>query len=89
MNKQNDRPGKIRCKIDPAGRILIPAEARQQLNISPGDEVFLEVRDGRMTVSTFKTVLRELQQEIGERAKQGGSVVDELLAERQEEANRE
>ena len=80
---------KARCKIDPAGRILIPAEARQQLNIGPGDEVFLEVHDGRITVSTFKTVLRELQQEIGERAKQGGSVVDELLAERQAEANRE
>lgn len=80
---------KARCKIDPAGRILIPAEVRQQLNVGPGDEVFLEVHDGRLTISTFNTVLRELQQEVGQRAKSGGSVVDELLAERQAEANRE
>lgn len=80
---------KTRCKIDPAGRILIPAEARQQLNIGPGDEVFLEVHDGQMTVSTFQTVLRELQQEIGQRVKPGGSVVDELLAERKAEVDRE
>ena len=80
---------KARCKIDPAGRIVIPAEARQQLNIGPGDEVFLEVHDGLMTVSTFQTVLRELQQEIGQRARPGGSVVDELLAERRAEADSE
>ena len=80
---------KARCKIDPAGRILIPVEARQQLNIGPGDEVILEVHDGQMTVSTFQAVLRELQQEIGQRAKPGDSVVDELLAERQTEADRE
>ena len=80
---------KARCKIDPAGRILIPADVRQQLNIVPGDEVFLEVHDGQMTVSTFQAVLRELQQEIGQRAKLGGSVVDELLTERKAEADRE
>ena len=57
---------KARCKIDPAGRILIPADVRQQLNIGPGDEVFLEVHDGQMTVSTFQAVLREIQHEIGQ-----------------------
>lgn len=80
---------KARCKIDLAGRILIPAEVRQQLNIGPGDEVFLEVHDGQMTVSTFQAVVRELQQEIGQKVMAGGSVVDELLAERQAEADRE
>jgi len=80
---------KARCKIDPAGRILIPADVRQQLNIGPGDEVFLEVHDGQMTVSTFQAVLREIQHEIGQRAKPGGSVVDDLLAERKAEADRE
>ncbi|HVX13846.1 MAG TPA: AbrB/MazE/SpoVT family DNA-binding domain-containing protein [Pirellulales bacterium] len=80
---------KARCKIDLAGRITIPADVRQQLNIGPGDEVFLEVHDGQMTVSTFQVVVRELQQEIGQRAKPGDSVVDELLVERQAEADRE
>jgi len=80
---------RTRCRIDTAGRILIPADVREQLNIGPGDEVLVEVHDGEMTVSTFRTVLRELQQEIGQRAKPGGSVVDELLAERKAEANRE
>lgn len=87
MQQQTDI--KARCKIDPAGRILIPAEVRQQLKIGPGDEIFLEVHDGQMTVSTFRAVLRALQQEIGQRAKPGGSVVDELLAERQAETDRE
>jgi AbrB family looped-hinge helix DNA binding protein len=89
MNKQDDSPDKARCKIDPAGRILIPVEVRQQLNIGPGDEVFLEVHDGKITVSTFQAVLRELQQEIGQRAQPSGSVVDELLDERHDEADRE
>ena len=80
---------KARCKIDPAGRIVIPAEIRQQLHVGPGDEVFVEVHDGQMTVSTFQVVVRELQQEIGQKAKPGGSVVDELLVERRAEADRE
>ncbi|HVX13076.1 MAG TPA: AbrB/MazE/SpoVT family DNA-binding domain-containing protein [Pirellulales bacterium] len=80
---------KARCKIDPVGRITIPAEVRKQLQVGPGDEVFLEVHDGQMTVSTFQAVVRELQQEIGQKAKPGGSVVDELLSERHDEADRE
>lgn len=54
-----------------------------------GAPAILKVHDGQMTVSTFQTVLRELQDEIKRRAKPGGSAVDELLAERRAEAARE
>ena len=87
MQHQNEP--QARCKIDQVGRMLIPADIRQQLNIGPGDEVILEVHDGRMTVSTFQAVLHELRAEIKRRALPGGSVVEELLAERREEAARE
>lgn len=87
MQHQNELH--VRCRIDPVGRMLIPADIRQQLNIGPGDEVIIEVHDGQMTVSTFQAVLRELQDEIKRHAKPGGSVVDELLAERRNDAARE
>lgn len=80
---------KARCKIDQVGRITIPADLRQQLQVGPGDEVFLEVHDGQMTVSTFQVVVHELQQEIEQKATPAGSVVDELLVERRAEATRE
>ena len=86
---QNQNEGKARCKIDQVGRMLIPADIRERLNIGPGDEVILEVHDGQMTVSTFQAIVRELRDEIQRRAQPGGSVVDELFAERREEAARE
>lgn len=86
--QQQDEP-RVRCKIDQFGRLLIPADIRQQLHVAPGDEVLLEAHDGWMTVSTFQAVLRELQGEIKRRARPGGGIVDEVLAERRAEAANE
>ena len=33
----------FRAKVDTAGRVLIPANARQRLGIGQGDEVIVEV----------------------------------------------
>jgi len=79
----------MRGKVDQAGRLMIPADIRHELQIDPGDEVILEVAAGGFTVSTFKGVVREVQEFLAQRAAPGGSVVEELIAERQADAARE
>lgn len=79
-------PQITRCKIDQAGRLLIPADIRHSLRIAAGDELILEVNHGRLTFSTFQDVLKETQDFLAKFAIPGQSIVDELIGERRAEA---
>jgi AbrB family looped-hinge helix DNA binding protein len=41
----------VKKTIDKLGRIVIPSELRKELGISDGDEMKLEVKDGKLVVS--------------------------------------
>lgn len=79
-----------RARIDKAGRILIPAKLRTELNIEPGDPVVLETRGDELHVRPYRLAIREAQaiirRYIPDRDR---SLVDELIAERRKEAERE
>jgi len=80
-----------RLRIDPAGRIVIPAEMRAAMLVKPGDTVTAEVVDGEFRIASPNVALKRAQAfaRKWKAENPGVSVVDELIAERREEARRE
>ncbi len=83
--------GYARLKIDSAGRIVIPAKMRAAMMVKPGDTVTAEVVDGEFRIVSPGVALKQVQAFAREwkRKNPGVSVVDELIAERREEARQE
>ena len=79
-----------RVKIDKAGRILVPARLRTELNVGPGDPLVLETSGNELHVRPYRQAVREaqaiLRKYIPDRDR---SLVDELIAARRQEAERE
>lgn len=81
--------GHTRLRIDSAGRVVIPAEMRKAMLAEAGDTVSAQVVDGELKVMSQPVVIARLQAEARKHVPAGISVVDELIAERREEAARE
>ena len=75
-------------RMSEGGRIVIPAAFRKALDVSPGDELILELVDGGVRIRTRTEGIRRAQA-IAARYKTDVSAVDELIAERRAEAARE
>ncbi|TPG20058.1 AbrB/MazE/SpoVT family DNA-binding domain-containing protein [Sphingomonas koreensis] len=81
------------AKVIAGGKIVIPAELRREFGIKDGDSLVIERDDkGGLVIKTYAQVVKEVQAEF--RAMRGpdrgeGSIVDELIAERRAEAQRE
>ncbi len=74
--------------VGPQGRVVIPAPVRRRLGISPGDELALTV-DGHRLVLEPRAVAAARARGMFKHLATGTSVVDELLADRREEARRQ
>jgi len=81
--------GDVRLRLNENGRVVIPAAFRKALGIKPGDEVILRVDDGELRITTMKQRMERAQRRARQYVKPGVSLVDELIAERREEAKRE
>ncbi len=81
--------GDIRLRINENGRVVIPAAFRKELGIKPGDELSLRLEDGELRISTLRSRLERARRHVRKYAKPAVSLVDELIAERREEAKRE
>ncbi len=81
--------GDVRLRINENGRVVIPAAFRKELGIKPGDEVILRLDDGELRITTMKRRIERAQRRARKYIKPGVSLVDELIAERREEAKRE
>jgi AbrB family looped-hinge helix DNA binding protein len=81
--------GEVRLRLNENGRVVIPAAFRRALGIKPGDEVILRVDDGELRISTLRSRLERAQRHVRKYVKPGVSLVDELIAERRQEAKRE
>jgi AbrB family looped-hinge helix DNA binding protein len=76
-------------KLGKGGRIVIPAAMRKLIGVSEGDELILRYRDGRLEVMTVRQAVQEAQNLVSRFVPKGRQLVDELLAERRAEAERE
>jgi AbrB family looped-hinge helix DNA binding protein len=75
-------------RVDPQGRVVIPAELRRDLEIAPGSPVAFLLEDGLLKLMTVRQGIERAQRIVGKHTK-GKSIVDELIADRRAEAARE
>ena len=76
-------------RIDPQGRVVIPAEVRRRMGIEPGASIAFVEEDGQLGLMTVTQGIRRAQAIARRHIKPGKSLVDELIAERRAEAARE
>lgn len=67
---------------------MIPSEIRKRLGLKPGDRMALSEDDGELRLRSLDATIDELRGAWAHIAP-GRSLVDELIAERREEAARE
>ena len=79
----------VPLRIGPQGRVVIPAEMRRELQLEPGETLMAHVESRRLVLERRSEILERLRGEVREVVPPGGSVVDELIAERRTEAQRE
>ena len=79
----------ISMKMSEGGRVVVPAEIRQALGLKEGDTVLWELKNGEALLTTRSARLRRAQEMVRKYVPEGVSLVDELIAERRAEAERE
>ena len=76
-------------KMSEGGRVVIPAEVRKALDMREGDTRVLELANGEARLFSRREQLRRAQALVRQYVPEGVSLVDELIAERRAEAERE
>jgi AbrB family looped-hinge helix DNA binding protein len=79
----------ISMKMSDGGRVVIPSEIRKALGLKEGDTVLWELVDGEARLTTRLQRMRKAQELVRKYVPEGVSLVDELIAERRAEAERE
>ena len=75
-------------RIGPQGRLVIPASIRKALGLQPGDTLAARVEEDRLVLEKREHVLARLKAHFA-KVPADMSLVDELIAERRAEADRE
>jgi AbrB family looped-hinge helix DNA binding protein len=76
-------------KVSEGGRVVIPAELREKYGIKVGDAVMWQDSDQGLVLVSRRAAIRRIQERVTPYRIPGKSVVDELIAERRAEAERE
>lgn len=79
----------IQAKISEGGRVVIPLEIRKALGLQEGDVVLWELAEGEARLTPRRERLRRAQDLVRKYVPEGVSLVDELIAERRAEAERD
>ena len=84
------RHDSVLARVAENGRLSIPTRQRKLLGLDNGGVVVIEVRDGELRIRSVQDVVAELQARVKKYfPKSDISAVDELIAERRAEAERE
>jgi bifunctional DNA-binding transcriptional regulator/antitoxin component of YhaV-PrlF toxin-antitoxin module len=80
--------GSLRLTVDGQGRVTLPPEVLEGIELGPDGRVTARLLDGELRLITPRVALRRLRA-IARRLGPGESVVDEFIAEKRREAARE
>jgi AbrB family looped-hinge helix DNA binding protein len=75
--------------LDENGHLTIPAHVRAQLGLVSGERLLARVRDGQLVIETLAAAVKRAQDLLAPYIAGEPSVVDELIADRRAEAERE
>jgi AbrB family looped-hinge helix DNA binding protein len=78
-----------RLKVDTSGRIVLPADLRQQNHISEGDTIVVVKDQQGLHIKTLDQVLAEVQAEFAKHVPRGVLLSDEINQERRSEIERD
>jgi AbrB family looped-hinge helix DNA binding protein len=78
----------LEVTVGPQGRLVIPASLRRRLSIEPGEVLIARAEEDRLVLERRKAILARLRQRLRV-VPTDVSLVDELIAERRKEAERE
>jgi len=79
-----------KTKINPNGRIVVPAAIRERLGFRAGDTLFMSVEGDVLRIESHRARIRRIQEEFRKYIKPGEMLMsDQLIADRREEARRE
>jgi AbrB family looped-hinge helix DNA binding protein len=76
-------------KVTSGGRVVLPAEVRAALGLTDGTSVRIRLDDGQVVIVPVREILRKIQEKWRRLVPQDRSMVDEFIAERRAEAERE
>jgi antitoxin PrlF len=73
-------------RIGAGGRIVIPRDIREALEVREGDALLLEVNDQGLHIRSVRRAVHQAQQLVARYVKPGRSLSAELIAERRRAA---
>jgi AbrB family looped-hinge helix DNA binding protein len=80
---------RVKTRINENGRIVIPAEIREELGIRAGDELVLTLEGGVLQIEPQRNRIKRVQESLQRLIPAQRVLSDELVADRREEAARE
>lgn len=75
--------------VNAQGRVTIPAQIRREAGIEVSTPLVVYVEDGRVVIENRDRLAARTRQEVAATWSDGGSAVEELIADRRAEADRE
>ena len=84
-----ERATRGHARIDKQGRIIIPVELRRELGFEPGQVLSLEVSEGELRVVSLDEAIKRLQSFMKIYTAGRTGLVDQFIADKRREAERE
>lgn len=78
-----------RTKLGKNGRVVIPASFRDELGLKDGDDLTMKIVDGEVRISSPNLAIKRARDMVSKHVPEGVSLVDDLIAMRRAEAERE
>jgi bifunctional DNA-binding transcriptional regulator/antitoxin component of YhaV-PrlF toxin-antitoxin module len=79
----------VLLRVEANGRILIPGELREAMELGDEGKVAARIEDGELRLMAPRVALRRLQEKAKALGVDGRSIIDEFISEKRKEAERE
>jgi len=89
LRESAPQPVPVTLQVKEGGRIVLPANLRALLEVKEGDALTGKLVDGELRLMSRSAAIRKAQEIVRRHVPEGTSLVDQLLADRHTEFDRE